>query len=70
MQPHNMSKLIEFLDASGEGTLVLKVQEFQAQAERSEYEDYNLHASCNIPQTELNHTHNNTVTVIMQQSLM
>ena len=39
MQPDNMSKLIEFLEASHEGILLKKVQEFQAQTERSEHED-------------------------------
>ena len=41
MQPDSMSKLVEVLEASHEGTLLMEVQEFQAQTERSEHE--NLH---------------------------
>lgn len=36
MNPGNMSKLMEFLEASGEGKLLKKVQEFQAQTKSSE----------------------------------
>ena len=37
MNPRDMSKLIDFLDAGGEKTLSKEVQEFQAQAEESKY---------------------------------